>query len=223
MKNQQLTSFARLCRGALWICWKYLEATIATQVRLDTLTLLADASAFTTQSSSSGSSREALFAHFTTALIPTLPPVPEGPAIMLTGGLHDRSLIASSLRNRACDLAGIGRPAALFPELPTQVLLNREIDDVKARVVPYIIPRGDLVRRCLGGGSGTGPLPPGAVKLVGASVSTFWHEWQMARLGRGEEPDPEMDWIHGLVVSWLWHGILRGGPRGWVRRIVGNE
>lgn len=161
------------------------------------------------------SPRESLFAHFTRALIPTLPH--GGPAIMLTGGLHDRKLIASSLRTGACDIVGIGRPAALNPDLPRLVLLNRDVPDDKATAGGYTIPNGALVKRLLGGG---GKTPTGSIKLVGAGVGTMWHEWQMVRLGAGEQPDPKLDWIRGAIVYTLWEGILCGGPRGWLARYM---
>jgi hypothetical protein len=178
--------------------------------------------------------REALFAHFTRALLPTLPPAPEGPAIMLTGGLHDRRLIAQCIRSRAADLAGIGRPAALYPELPVKVLLNRALGPEKARVAPYSIPGSEIYRRLLGGGKS----PPrrkggkngvvarrddGGIKLVGAGVSTVWHEWQMARIGRGENPDAGLDFLRGALANTLWHDILGGGPRWWYRRWMGTD
>lgn len=185
------------------------------------------------------SAREALFASFTSKLIPTLPPVPEGPAIMLTGGLHDRTLIASCIRTRAADVVGIGRPSALLPELPVRVILNRDIGAEKARVGGYGIPRGDTVKRLLGGGR-TAPPSLAAngestngeskvvrrddgIKLVGAGVSTVWHEWQMARIGRGEEPDPKLDFVYGALANTLWHDILGGGPRWWFRRWMGTD
>jgi len=136
---------------------------------------------------------------------------------MLTGGLHDRALIAASIRNRAADLVGIARPAALVPDMPSRVLLNRDVEASKARVTPAVIPRGDLVKAVLGG-----KAKPGTVNLVGASVSTFWHEWQMARIGRGEEPDPKLDWVSGALTNTLWYDILGGGPRGWFMRWMGE-
>ncbi|BEI87092.1 hypothetical protein CcaverHIS002_0704380 [Cutaneotrichosporon cavernicola] len=184
--------------------------------------------------------REALFAHFTRALLPTLPPAPEGPAIMLTGGLHDRSLIARCIRSRAADLVGIGRPAALQPELPVKVLLNRALGKGKARVPPYIIPGSEFYRRLLGGGKSrphskarngfretNGVVARrdegNGIKLVGAGVSTVWHEWQMARIGRGENPDPTLDFLRGALANTLWHDILGGGPRGWYRHWMGTD
>jgi hypothetical protein len=47
------------------------------------------------------------------------------------------------------------------------------------------------------------------IPLVGASVSTFWHEWQMCRIGREVGADLEMDWfLRGLVVEGLWYGVV---------------
>lgn len=42
------------------------------------------------------------------------------------------------------------------------------------------------------------------IPLVGAGVSTFWHEWQMCRLGRGVEPDINMSWLGAA----LWEGVV---------------
>ena len=204
----------------------------------------------------STSPRQALFSKFTTSLLPSLSSPPEGPAIMLTGGLHSRELIASSLRERACDLVGIGRPACLKPTLPRDVILNREIEGERARVGGYEIPGASTWKWMLGGGSTskseksenegvppatyddtnqgdeTTPLVPKETKsmdtksngipLVGAGVGTFWHEWQLCRLGRGIEPDPKMSWGRGLAIEAIWWGLLKGGPIGWWQAIRGR-
>lgn len=205
----------------------------------------------------SPSPRQSLFAHFTAALLPTLPAPPYGPAIMLTGGMHDRALIASSLRSGACHVAGIGRPSAVVPDLPRRVLLNRELDGSKARIA-YDIPHAEAAKRLLNAqlfapkpapqpvsklarparhashaddpactcgeneavaraSAGTG------VKLVGAGVGTTWHEWQMSRMGRGEEPDLELDWFKGLATETLWQTICAGGPTNWLKRWLGKD
>lgn len=186
-------------------------------------------------------SRQSLFAHFTTSLLPHLPSPPEGPAIILTGGLHDRTLIASSLRTRACDLVGIGRPACVKPTLPRDIILDRTTDAEKTSLGGYRIRGGKTMRYLLGGGRTASQAESGqpsvatyaetestpliskesspkqnGVPLVGAGVSTFWHEWQLCRIGRGTEPDMSMDWVwKGAVVERLWWGILGGGPWGW--------
>jgi hypothetical protein len=132
--------------------------------------------------------------------------------------MHDRTVIASAIRNRACDLVGVARPATLIPDLPLRILLNREVDASKARAHIPPIPRGELVKGLLGA-----PTPAsGRVSLVGASVATVWHEWQMARIGRGEDPDPQLDWLRGVVVNTLWYDIFGGGPRGWFLRWMGE-
>ncbi|KAK8865759.1 hypothetical protein IAR55_000906 [Kwoniella newhampshirensis] len=160
----------------------------------------------------SASKRQSLFSHFTTSLLPFLPSAPDGPAMILTGGLHDRELIAASLRERACDLAGIGRPSCVTPDLPNKVILNRKIRDEDASFGRYSIPGGDLMKSLLGGGGGIGER---GIPLVGAGVSTMWHEWQLCRIGRGEDPDKNMHWVKGLLVEEIWWEVLRGGPVGW--------
>lgn len=45
-----------------------------------------------------------------------------------------------------------------------------------------------------------------SIPLIGAGVSTFWHEWQLSRLARGLEPDPRLNWFLGAI----WEGLVRG-------------
>ncbi|ODO07291.1 NADH:flavin oxidoreductase/NADH oxidase [Cryptococcus wingfieldii CBS 7118] len=170
---------------------------------------------FSSSISSTTSKRQSLFAHFTSKLLPTLPPPPKGPAILLTGGLHDRWVIADSLRERACDLAGIGRPACLIPDLPDRVLLNPDVPGKFTHVGGYTIPKGDLAKIMLGGSKKEGK----GIPLVGAGVSTLWHTWQLRRMGRGIEPDKKLTWFKGLVQEEIWEGLV---VRGW-RRVRGTR
>lgn len=48
---------------------------------------------------------------------------------------------------------------------------------------------------------------PRGIPLIGAGVSTFWHGWQLSRMGRGRDPDPQMDWLFGGV---LWEMVIWG-------------
>jgi hypothetical protein len=150
---------------------------------------------------------------------------------VLTGSLHTRSLIHSSLETRTCDLVGIGRPSCIKPALPRQIVFNADIPDHEAVFGGYTIPGGKAARSFLGGGGGpadspvpavasyaetedssqaTSPLAKGpkpkakGIPLVGAGVSTFWHEWQMCRMGRGLEPDIHMTWWAGA----FWEGVV---------------
>ncbi|KAL7423763.1 hypothetical protein Q5752_001347 [Cryptotrichosporon argae] len=149
------------------------------------------------------STRQSLFAHFTTSLIPHLPTSPDGPAILLTGGLHTRELIATSLRNRACDVVGIGRPSCVYPTLPRDVMLNPVVEDAAAVIGGYEIPRGDRAEWLISGLKGKGKI-----KLISAGVGTWWHENQMARIGRGVDPDPQMGFWAGIWMEWVWFGML---------------
>lgn len=201
---------------------------------------------------------------------------------MLTGGLHSRPLIASSLRERACDLAGIGRPACVKPTLAKDIVLNGKVDDANTGLGGYAIRGGEFWKWVLGGGGssssgketkGGEPLPATyletergigtqgeavssavpskaindrvterepllapssassskatvsraadskkkkkkkkSVPVVGAGISTFWHEWQLSRIGRGVEPDMHMDWgWGGMVVEMIWWGLIWEG------------
>ena len=63
-----------------------------------------------------------------------------------------------------------------------------------------------------------------AIPLIGAGVSTYWHEWQLCRLGRGLEPDMTMHWAWGgLLLEGVWWGMLGGGPVGWWRNFRTTE
>ncbi|OCF33325.1 NADH:flavin oxidoreductase/NADH oxidase [Kwoniella heveanensis BCC8398] len=168
------------------------------------------------------SARQSLFAHFTTSLLPSIPSPPEGPAIILTGGLHDRTLIASSIRDRACDLTGIGRPACMIPDLPDRIILNPTIQAKDAELGGYSIPGREFMKTVLGGAnpasnSGTKDrsTSKGGIPLVGAGVSTLWHEWQMCRIGRGLNADYGMHWLRGFLVEEVWWEVLYGLPVGW--------
>lgn len=149
------------------------------------------------------SPRQSMFSHFASTLRQLIPtPGQGGPLILLTGGLNSRPLIADSL-NSACDLAGIGRAACVVPSFARK-MLDPSIPDEEARMV-YRIPGGPSTIRILAaGGSGDG------IPLIGAGVATLWHEWQMARMGRGLEPDLRMKWgIISVLVEVLWYGLLR--------------
>ena len=183
-------------------------------------------SAFATPEAVSASgSRQSLFAHFTTSLLPHLPSPPDGPAIILTGGMHDRSLIASSLRDRACDLVGLGRPACINPRLPVEVILNPNVKDTDTNLGGYNIRGTGTVKWLFGGGDGKGGIAKGkgsnSIPLLGAGMTTFWHEWQLCRLSRGVDTDLGMHWIWGgVVVELIWWGLLGGGPLGWLGRTM---
>jgi len=52
--------------------------------------------------------------------------------------------------------------------------------------------------------------------MVGAGVSTFWHEMQLIRIGRGVKPDLSLHWVMGMIMEFIWWGALGGGPLVWL-------
>jgi len=53
------------------------------------------------------------------------------------------------------------------------------------------------------------------IPMVGAGVSSFWHEMQLIRIGRGVQPDMTLHWVVGLFLEFFWWGVFRGGPVAW--------
>lgn len=72
--------------------------------------------------------REAFFLDFANTIRRDLPDVP----LMVTGGFRTRQGLEAAVRDEACDLAGIGRPAAVKPLLPKEVILNPKVKDEDA-------------------------------------------------------------------------------------------
>lgn len=130
-------------------------------------------------------------------------------------------------------MVGIGRPSCIKPALPREIVLNPNIPDDEATFGGYIIPGGKVARFMLGGGAGPKPTKAPAIAtyaetettnshlektssgipLVGAGVSTLWHEWQMCRMSRGLDPDVRMTWLAGAFwegVVWAFIGAVLG-------------
>lgn len=84
-------------------------------------------------------------------------------ALMLTGGIRTREAMEALLADGGVDLIGLGRPLAIEP---------------------------DLTARLLAGEPGR-PLPRYTLPTVaGLAGESEWYETQIARMGRGLEPDP---------------------------------
>ena len=62
--------------------------------------------------------------------------------LMVTGGFRSREGMDLALQSKACDLIGIARPAAVYPKLPKELLLEPKIDRAEAVVelAPVKIP-----------------------------------------------------------------------------------
>ncbi|MGZ8704315.1 MAG: NADH:flavin oxidoreductase/NADH oxidase family protein [Aeromicrobium sp.] len=136
------------------------------------------------ESTGPGSVKEAYFSAFATRARRAAPDVP----IMLTGGIRTRTAMQALLDSGAVDVIGMGRPIALDPDLPANLLRGEE-----GRALPsYRLPT--------------------ALGLAGESE---WYEHQIGRLGDGLEPEPDLN-EYLAAGSFLVGEAIRGlreGPR----------
>lgn len=72
--------------------------------------------------------REAFFLDYASAVRGLYPNL----ILMVTGGFRSRKGMEAALQSGACDLIGIGRPAAVWPHLPKEVLLNEKVEEAAA-------------------------------------------------------------------------------------------
>ena len=90
--------------------------------------------------------------------------------LMLTGGFRTLDVMATAIANDELDLIGLGRPFCVFPDVAQDMLYGRQKDCT----VPSLMTGIDKI-------DGTGML------------QTPWHQFQLVRMGKGLEPDPDMD------------------------------
>lgn len=105
--------------------------------------------------SASTLSREAFFLDFAKEIRGKFRNVP----LMVTGGFRSREAMESALREDACDIVGIGRPAVLNPSLPKNLIFNKEVksEDAKAyaRKAPDLLLPKLLGIKVMAGGAET--------------------------------------------------------------------
>jgi 2,4-dienoyl-CoA reductase-like NADH-dependent reductase (Old Yellow Enzyme family) len=115
--------------------------------------------------------REAFFLDFAKTVREHYPKIP----VMVTGGFRSRAGMEAALESGACDIIGIGRPAAVVPKLPKFVLLNKEVVDVEATIRLKRVEMGWLMRK----------VP---IKSLGAGAEGTYYEGQIGRMGKGLQP-----------------------------------
>ncbi|KAJ5657930.1 uncharacterized protein N7484_001579 [Penicillium longicatenatum] len=111
--------------------------------------------------------REAFFLEFAKEVRMRHP----GLVLMLTGGFRSRTGAESAIRDGACDLVGIGRPAAIDPKLPL-LLLDESVEDEKAALRLNKVPPPFYARW----------LPR---NLIGAGAESTYYSGQIQRLAKG--------------------------------------
>jgi hypothetical protein len=99
--------------------------------------------------------REAFFIDFAHEVRERFPSIP----LMVTGGFRSRAGMEAAVQSKDCDIVGIGRPAAVMPKLPKDLIFNKEVPDDKASIVlNKVKPQINV-------------LSP---KVIGAGAETVW-------------------------------------------------
>ncbi|KAF7595045.1 hypothetical protein BBP40_007448 [Aspergillus hancockii] len=111
--------------------------------------------------------REAFFLEFATEARKRFP----GLVLILTGGFRTRTGAESAIKSNACDLVGIGRPAAIDPKFP-QLLLDETVSDEKAQLLLNKVPAPFYTRL----------LP---TKIIGAGLESAYYGGQLQRIAKG--------------------------------------
>ncbi|KAF2622305.1 NADH:flavin oxidoreductase/NADH oxidase-like protein [Macroventuria anomochaeta] len=86
--------------------------------------------------------------------------------LMVTGGFRSRKGMEAALQSGACDLIGIGRPAAVWPQLPKEMLLNEKVE-VTAAVKKLNTLKLPWQLRII------------PIKLIGAGADTMYYAKQI--------------------------------------------
>lgn len=108
--------------------------------------------------------REAFFIEFAKAIRSRFPKVP----LIVTGGFRTRLGMESALTAGGCDMVGVGRPAALNPHLPKNIVFNKEVKDEDAKLYVKKVEIPWLARQA----------PP----AIGAGAESSWYSTQIAKL-----------------------------------------
>lgn len=90
--------------------------------------------------------------------------------LMLTGGFRTADTMAAAVENGELDFVGLGRPFCVFPNVAKDLLSGKMTD--------CTVPN----------------LKTGVDKIdMSGMLETPWHQFQLIRMGKGLEPDPNMD------------------------------
>ncbi|KAA1417683.1 NADH:flavin oxidoreductase/NADH oxidase family protein [Nocardioides humilatus] len=135
----------------------------------------------------STAAREAYFLEYAASVRELAGAVP----IAVTGGFRTTAAMEAAVASAECDLVGLGRPAAVAPDVPRRVL-EQGADAVRA---------GDVrvgLRSVLG--------KVIDLRQVDGALDLSWHTDQLHRLGAGREPDLDRSWARALVAMGLHNG-----------------
>lgn len=103
--------------------------------------------------------------------------------LMLTGGFRTVGTMNKAIENGELDFVGLGRPFCIFPNVAKDLLSGDMVDCTVPDLLTGV-PKIDM----------TGML------------QTPWHQFQLVRMGKGLDPDPNMD-------LWMVYEKVTGRPR----------
>ncbi|KAE8149475.1 putative FMN binding oxidoreductase [Aspergillus avenaceus] len=119
------------------------------------------------QKSARTAAREAFFLEFARETRKRFPNL----VLMLTGGFRSRMGAEFALKENACDLIGIGRPATIDPKFP-RMLLDESIPDEQAQLLLNKVPAPFFTR-----------IFPS--HIIGAGLETTYYGGQIGRISKG--------------------------------------
>jgi len=89
---------------------------------------------------------------------------------MLTGGFRTTSTMNAAIENGELDFIGLGRPFCIYPEIAKELISGSRSE--------CQVP----------------PLLTGVDKIdMTGMLHAPWNQFQLIRMGKGLEPDPDMD------------------------------
>ncbi|NEW28493.1 nitroreductase/quinone reductase family protein [Nocardia cyriacigeorgica] len=125
--------------------------------------------------------REAYFLEYARSVRASAGAVP----LAVTGGFRTRAVMAEAVASGACDIVGIGRPAAVHTRAAAALLSGATRLDAPA--IGLGLPRR---LTALAG-----------VKSLDGALDLQWHTDQLHRIGAGSEPDPDRSpWRTALTM-----------------------
>ncbi|KAK3109771.1 hypothetical protein LTR53_016614 [Teratosphaeriaceae sp. CCFEE 6253] len=145
--------------------------------------------------------REAFYTDFADRVMKGASNVP----VQLSGGFRTRTGMADAIHSGTCDLVGLGRSAVLEPELPRAILLNPEFDDEGALAKSHVV-RGQWFSKLI------------PVKVIGGGLPIQFFYYNMRRLGKGLQSDPDIS-IPAMVMVTMWESV-RSGLLGTLQKVI---
>ncbi|KAJ7021686.1 hypothetical protein C8F04DRAFT_1013071 [Mycena alexandri] len=166
--------------------------------------------------SASPSVRQTLFAEFSLQALGAVESIPQGPLILLTGGLTTPAQLHGELTSGHAHLLGLGRSAVLCPDLPARLKQERTADPRMPFSQQPDLRVGDDAWHWI-----LARLP--RINLLGAGVAMAWYVVALRRLTTPgsllRRPDYTVRGMGGIVWMWAWFGPevsrFHTGATGW--------